>query len=107
REFFLHDGGELGGGHLEAAVAGDDPDVLFRAGDLCADGGRQCEAHGSEPARGNERARGVVLVVLGLPHLVLADVGDDDGLFGAAGGLSFAPDVVDDVGGVEVAVVGE
>ena len=36
---FLHDGGELGGGHLEAAVAGDDPDVFFRAGDLRADGG--------------------------------------------------------------------
>ena len=28
-ELFLHDGGELGGGHLEAAVAGDDPDVFF------------------------------------------------------------------------------
>jgi hypothetical protein len=48
-----------------------------------------------------------VLVVLGLPHLVLADVGDDDGLFGAAGGVGLVPDVVDDVGGVEVAVVGE
>ena len=44
----------------------------------------------------------VVLVVLRLPHLVLADVGDDDGL--ALGG---APDVVDDVRGVEVAVVGQ
>ena len=54
-----------------------------------------------------ERAGGVVLEVLGLPHLVLAYVGDDDGLFEAAGGLGFAPDVVDDVRGVEVAVVGE
>ncbi len=52
--------------------------------------------------------RGVVVaVVLGLPHLVLAYVGDDDGLFEAAGGLGFAPDVVDDVGGVEVAEVGQ
>ena len=59
------------------------------------------------PPRGDERARGVVLVVLGLPHLVLADVGDDDGLLGAAGGVGLAPDVVDDVGGVEVAVVGQ
>jgi hypothetical protein len=38
---------------------------------------------------------------------VLAYVGDDDGLFEAAGGLGFAPDVVDDVRGVEMAVVGE
>ena len=48
-----------------------------------------------------------MLEVLGFPHLVLADVGDDDGVFEAAGGLRFAPDVVDDVRGVEVAVVGE
>ena len=39
---------------------------------------------------------GAVGVVLGLPHLVLADVGDDDG--SAAGEL---PQVVDDVGGLE------
>ena len=49
----------------------------------------------------------LVLEVLGLPHLVLADVGDDDGLVEAARGLRFVPDVVDDVRGVEVAVVGE
>ncbi len=48
-----------------------------------------------------------MLVVLRLPHLVLAYVGDDDGLVGAAGGVGFAPDVVDDVRGVEVAVVGQ
>ena len=47
------------------------------------------------------------LVVLGFPHLVLAHVGDDDGLVEAAGGAGLAPDVVDDVRGVEVAVVGE
>ena len=47
-----------------------------------------------------------MLEVLRLPHLVLADVGDDDGLV-ASGGLRFAPDVVDDVRGVEVAVVGK
>ncbi len=48
-----------------------------------------------------------MLVVLGLPHLVLAYVGDDDGLVVAAGGDGLAPDVVDDVRGVEVAVVGQ
>ena len=54
----------------------------------------------------SERGR-FVLEVLRLPHLVLANVGDDDGVFDAAGGLRFAPDVVDDVRGVEVAVVRE
>ncbi len=104
---FLDDGGELGGGHLEAAVAGDDPDVFFGAGELGADGGGQGEAHGAEAAGGDERAGGFVLEVLGLPHLVLTYICNDDGFFFAAGGYGFAPDVVDDVGGVEVAVVGE
>ena len=44
-----------------------------------------------------------VLVVLGFPHLVLADVGDDDGVAVAR----LAPEIVDDVRGVEVAVVGQ
>ncbi len=48
-----------------------------------------------------------MLEVLGLPHLVLAYVGDDDGVVVAACGYGLAPDVVDDVGGVEVAVVGQ
>jgi len=38
---------------------------------------------------------------------VLAYVGDDDGVVETAGGGGFVPDVVDDVRGVEVAVVGE
>jgi hypothetical protein len=38
---------------------------------------------------------------------VLADVGDDEGLGEAAGGPGLAPYVVDDVRGVEMAVVGE
>ena len=87
-ELLLHDGGELGGGHLEAAVAGDDPDVFLGAGELRADGCGEREAHGAEAAGGDERARGFVLEVLGLPHLVLAYVGDDDGLFEAAGGVA-------------------
>ena len=101
-EVLLRDGGELGCGHLEAAVSGDDPDFFVGAGDLRADGCGQRETHGSESAGGDERARLVVLVVLRLPHLVLADVGDDDGL--AVGRM---PEVVDDMRGVEVAVVGK
>ena len=44
-----------------------------------------------------------VLVVLRFPHLVLADVGDDDGVDVAR----FVPQIVDDVRGIEVAVVGQ
>src|SRR6185503_2718592 len=46
----------------------------------------------------DQRSRAIVLVVLRFPHLVLADVGDDERLaFGET------PDVVDHVRGVEVA----
>ena len=80
---------ELALGHLEAAVAGDHPDLGVGPRHLGADRRGQGEAHGAEAARGDERARLVVLVVLRLPHLVLAHVGDDDRV--AAGGL---PEVV-------------
>ncbi len=88
--------------HLEAAVAGDGPDFFFRAGDLGADSRRQSEAHRAESAGGDQRARLVVLVVLRFPHLVLAHIGDDDGV--ALGGM---PEIVDDVRGVQMAVVGK
>jgi hypothetical protein len=47
----------------------------------------------------------LVLVVLRLPHLVLAYVGDDDGR--GPGGYSAHARCRDDVRGVEVAVVGQ
>ena len=59
-QLLLLDGGEFGGGHLEAAVAGDDPDVFVGAGGLGADGGGEREAHGAEAAGGDEGAGGVV-----------------------------------------------
>ena len=40
-DFFLNDGGELAHGHLEAAVADDDPDVGIGLGEFGADGGGQ------------------------------------------------------------------
>ena len=75
--FSCADGRQLGHRHLEAAVADDHPDLGVGAGDLGADRRRQREAHRAEAARGDERARAVVLVVLRFPHLMLADVGDD------------------------------
>ena len=68
-----------------------------RARELRADRRRQREAHRAEAARGDELPRVVVLVVLRLPHLVLADVGHDERL-----ALGDAPEVVHHVRGVEV-----
>ena len=49
-DLFLHDGGQLRRGHLEAAIAGHDPHFLFRAGKLGADGRGQRESHRPQPA---------------------------------------------------------
>ena len=71
-------GRELLAGHDQAAVAGQADDLLLGAGDLGADRGGQAEAHRPEAARVDPAARLVEAVVLGGPHLVLADVGGDD-----------------------------
>ena len=74
--------------HLEAAVAGHGPDQPIGVRHLCADGRGQRVAHGTQAAAGQQLARNVMGVVLALPHLVLAHVGDDDGaLVGVLGGM--------------------
>ena len=84
------DGGQLGDGHLEAAVAHDGEDQLVGTRELRADGRGQAEAHGAEAAGVDPQARLVEADELRGPHLVLADVGGDDGL--AAGEpVDFAP----------------
>jgi hypothetical protein len=71
--------GQLRRGHLEPAVA-DHPPRLVGLGlaRLGADGGGQRKAHRAQAARRDQAARQVVMVVLRLPHLMLADVGDDE-----------------------------
>ena len=64
--------------HLDRAVAGDADDRLVRTADLRAHRGRQPEAHRAETAGVDPPARRREVVVLRRPHLVLADVGDDD-----------------------------
>ena len=78
-------GGEFLHGHDQRAVAGQADDVLVGLCDLRAERGRQPEAHRAEPAGVDPLARAREAVVLGCPHLVLADVGRDDRL--AVGGL--------------------
>src|SRR5713101_3804969 len=56
-------GGQLAGGHLEAAVAGHHPDLVVGAGEARADRRRQREPHGAQSARSDQRPRPLVLVV--------------------------------------------
>ena len=93
---------EFGRGHLEAAVAGDDPDFFVRAGHLGADGRGQRESHGAQAAGSDQRARMLVMEVLRFPHLVLAYVGSHNGV--AAGD---APEIVHHVCRIEMAGVGK
>ena len=58
----------------------DGEDQLVGAGELRADGGGQAEAHRAEAAGVEPQARFVEADELRGPHLVLADVGGDDGL---------------------------
>src|SRR5215203_1714366 len=70
----LPDGGELLDVHLDAAVAGDDPDRLVRIGERHAHRRRQREAHRAEAAAGDVAVRLRKLEELGGPHLVLSHV---------------------------------
>ena len=68
---------QLGQVHAEAAVAGDEHRALSGR-DLRADRGTEPEAHGTESAACQERARIPKRIPLRRPHLVLPDVGHDD-----------------------------
>jgi len=70
-------------------------------GKFRSDGCGQSEAHGAESAGSDESARAIVVVILRFPHLVLAHIGDDNGL-----AVGFFPEIVDHVSGVEMAVSG-
>ena len=98
-ELLLDHRRELARRHLKAPITRDDPDLRLRMRHLRADGRRQREAHGAESARGDQSAWTVVLVVLRLPHLMLAHVAHDDRV--SPGSL---PEIVDDVGGQQPTV---
>ena len=67
--------------HVEGTVAREHDHPLVAAQcHLGTDGGAVAEAHGAEAAAGDEAAALGVADVLGGPHLVLAHVGDVDGL---------------------------
>jgi hypothetical protein len=61
--------------HQQTAVAGDAQRAGFGLRQGCADRGRQAEAHGAESARGQPAGFRPERIVLGRPHLVLADIG--------------------------------
>src|SRR5438552_3284532 len=99
-DLFLDNGSQFAHGHLESAVTHNDPDFGAGFRELRADGGRKSKAHGAESARSNQRTGLIVMVILRFPHLMLANVGDDNGI-----AARLFPDIVDDVRGVEVPVV--
>src|ERR671910_3722605 len=70
----LPDRGELLDVHLDAAVAGDDPDRLVRIRERHAHRRRQREAHRAEAAAGDVAVSLRKLEELGGPHLVLSHV---------------------------------
>ena len=56
------------------------PNFRFRPREFCTNRGRQSKSHGASPPE-VIRVRGrVVVVILRFPHLVLAHVGDHDGV---------------------------
>src|SRR5215212_903717 len=78
--------GELLDVHLDAAVAGYDPDGIFGIGESHAHRRRQREAHGTQAAARDVAVGLGELEELGGPHLVLPDVGDEPQVR-ACGGL--------------------
>src|SRR6266851_3904651 len=102
-QIFLYHRRQFTHRHLKSAVADHDPNIGFWPSGLHADRRGQRKSHGSESAGGDQRARLLVLVILRFPHLVLAHVRDDDGV--ALPRL--APQIVDDMRGIEVAIIGQ
>ncbi len=78
---FLGGRGEFLHVHEQAAVAAETSDGAAGAGDGRANGGRETEAHRAQAARSQPLARPRKRIGLRRPHLVLSDVGGDDGVF--------------------------
>ena len=66
--------------HLKAAVAGKKHDIPFGHGYLRANGSRKSESHGAETSRGNTAAWRRELEITHRKHLVLTNVGHEDGV---------------------------
>ena len=79
--------------HVERAVARQHDDAGISAQrHLCADGRAVAEAHCAQTAAGQEAAGFRVVQILRCPHLVLADVGDVNGL-----GACLIADLINDL----------
>ena len=80
RQAVLNEGSQLLQVHLETAVAADGNHLPAGKGRLRPHGCRQPVPHGPEPAGSEQRARLGKLEKLGCPHLVLPDVGGNNGI---------------------------
>ena len=65
--------------HTETAVTCDVDDRFVRASHFCAHGCSKTESHRSKTAGGQKRSRARITVILRRPHLMLSDIGRDDG----------------------------
>ena len=97
-QVLLDDRGQFGHGHLESAVAADHPDLRLGTRDLRANRRRKREAHRAQSTGSDERARTLVLVILRLPHLMLAHVGYHNRVRIPG----FVPQIVDDMRRVQM-----
>src|SRR5689334_12100646 len=79
REALAGKGGQFGNGHLETAIPDNCKDQLAGAGQLCTESRGQAEAHRAQAAGVEPQARLIEADELRRPHLVLPDVGADDG----------------------------
>ena len=77
-ELVAHGGLEVLHVHQEAGVAADRQHVAVGEGDLRADRTRKREAHGAEAVGDQTGVRLLALVIARNPHLVRADVGEQD-----------------------------
>ena len=80
RQAALHCCGHFLDIHLDAGVSGDIHHCFIRKGNLGTDGSRKPETHRSQASGCDKMVGPVKLIILGRPHLVLADLGCDNGL---------------------------
>ena len=66
--------------HAETTVSRDIHDHALRHGALRADGRTESKAHGAQAAACQKGSRVPITVVLRGPHLMLTDLGHDDGI---------------------------
>src|SRR6266566_431194 len=93
-------GGQFLNVHLDAAIASNYPDGGIRQTHFDAHSRRKSEAHGAKSTRSNVAIVTGPEIMAGCPHLVLSNVGDDDGL-----STRFGANCIQDADGIGIFLV--